>query len=314
MAILGLAHPRSVPAVHGRSELQEKDFERSVWPYRLILPFMFLIAVYVHAKKLCFGALSLRVQRNFCLVDGISINSRRVKEGAAKWPALDACYNFTVGEGSNALVRGIDLFWMRVRNAQAVRNRLKIVKRELSGAIMHMSRTTDGEPVRILSLAAGTAQGVVEVMADMRAAGYKTHATLIDRDRTALRYARELARRYDLEDSIEIIEGDVVMFDRVTRGFEPHIVEMCGLMDYLRTSLAEKLVRKIRAALAPSGIFLTCHVHPNAETYFLRHVVDWDMLYRTRGEFQDILIKGNFLDPRLTPEPHGIHSVAYCTK
>ena len=275
---------------------------------------MFVIAGYVHVKKVVFAALGLEVKTNFWLVDGISAGSRRVKDGSERWPALHACYNFVTGEGSSQLVRLVDHFWMRVRNAQAVRNRLKIVKRELRNAIVESARSLDNEPVRLLSLAAGAAQGVIEVMASLRADGVKVHAILIDKDQTALDHALELAAKYGLERDIEVIKGDVPAFHKLARGYKPHVIEMCGLMDYLRTPTAELLVRKIHLNLERDGFFLTCHVHPNGERYFLKHVVDWDMLYRTPGELLDILTKGNFLSSRLVTEPHGIHSVAVAQK
>lgn len=307
MANIELLHGRSVPVTRTKRR-NDNVFEHVVWPYRLMLPFMFVLAAYVHTKKTIFGLFEKRVRCNSLIVDGISINSRRVKDGAAKWPALDACYNFITGEGSNVLIRTVDTFWMQIRNAQAVRNRLKIVRRELRRAIIASSRSD--EPVRILSLAAGTAQGVLEVMAELRAQGYPSEAVLVDRDRTALEYARQLTAFHGLHDSVRIVEGDVTSFDKLTKGYRPHIIEMCGLMDYLRDTLAEKLVRKIRANLETGGFFLTCHIHPNAETYFLRHVVDWDMLYRPLEKFEDILTKGNFLDARYETEPHRIHTVA----
>ena len=313
MANIDLLHGRTGSVA--RPRVAESDYELIVWPYRLLLPLMVLIAVYVHAKKtLAFLLFGTEIKTNSILVDGISINSRRVKDGSARWPALDACYNYKAGEGSNALVRWIDNFWMQVRNAQAVRNRLKIVKRELRRTIILASREAGAEPVRILSLAAGTAQGVIEVVAQMRREGYRFEVLLVDRDESALRYATKLAGENGLSDCVQVREGDVVMFDRVTRGFHPHIVEMCGLMDYLRDSLAVSLTKKIRKQMAPLGFFLTCHVHPNGESYFLRHVVDWDMLYRPIGKFQDVLTNGGFLSPSMFTEPHRIHSVAVCQK
>ncbi len=310
MANIELIRSRTDSVVRPR----ESEFEHIVWPYRLLIPLMTLIALYVHAKKTLASLFGIDVKTNSAIVDGLSINSRRVKDGSARWPALDACYNYDRGEGNNVFIRAIDEFWMQVRNAQAVRNRLKIVKRELRSAIIQSARMSGTDPVRILSLAAGTAQGVIEAVAQLRLEGIRFQVVLVDRDESALRYATELARRYNVEDCVDIRVGDVVMFDRVTKGFQPHVVEMCGLMDYLHDTLAEKLVRKIRRQMMPQGFFLTCHVHPNSESYFLRHVVDWDMLYRPIDDFKNILIKGDFLSPRLVTEPHAIHSVAICQK
>lgn len=288
-------------------------FEKIVWPYRLAIPVLFLIGAYVRTKKFVYSILGLGHPRtNFWLVDGVSLNSRRVKEGAARWPALDVAYNFRAGEGVNAFCRWIDGFWMQIRNAQAVRNRLRIAKRELMRAVMSVQRC--GEPVRVLSLAAGSAQGVIEMVAQAKLHGIEVRLLLLDIDQSALQYALELARLHGVEEHVDTREGDVLFFDRKVGGFEPDIVEMLGLADYLETKIVIMLFRKIRRILKPQGFLLTCHVHPNSEVFFLRHVVNWDMIYRTIGEFKELLIASDFVNSSVITEPHGIHSIAVAQK
>lgn len=281
-----------------------------------MVPALFAVGVYVQLKKATFRLFGGRVcvpYTNFWLVDGTSINSRKVKDGSARWQALDAVYNFHEGEGDNLVIRAIDGYWLHIRNAQAARNRLKIVKRELCTAVRKIAVSKVGtEPVRILSLAAGSGQGVIEAVADLQRVGIQCEVLLIDRDESALIHARTLARLHKV--SVVARKGDVVFFNRELQGFEPDIIEMCGLMDYLRDTTAVALIKKIRRYLRPDGFFLTCHIHPNAEKYFLKHVVDWDMLYRTRSQLLDLLVDGGFLGARLYTEPHRIHSVAVAQK
>ncbi len=288
------------------------DFETLTWPYHLAVPFMYALGFYVFLKKAAFAALERKPGINSALVDGMSINSRRMKEGATRWPSLDTCYNFTTGQGPTALHRTIDVWWMKIRNAQAVRNRLKIARRELRAAIDH--HASPGRPVRILSLAAGTAQGVIEVAAEYARAGQTIEILLVDQDATALRHARDLANRHNIE--IATIEGNVLMFTRVIGEFQADIVEMMGFLDYLRRPLAIMLLKKIRKYLNHGGTFFCCHIHPNSESYFLKWVVEWDggMLYRTIGEFQDVLVEAGFFTPVLITEPHGIHTVSVARK
>src|SRR3989344_5420912 len=214
-----------------------REFEEVKWPYRLIVPFLFIIGAYVQVKKaLCrwFGGDECVPRYNFWLVDWISINSREVRDGAMRWKALNVVYNFKKGEGGNWFSRMIDGFWLRVRNAQAVRNRLKIVKRELALAVRRVAGAQEpNRPVRILSLAAGSGQGVIETVADLKRAGLCLQVLLVDRDQTALAHARKLAELHGVEDIVTTCEGDAVFFNRVCE-FRPDIIEMCELMDYLR--------------------------------------------------------------------------------
>ncbi len=298
------------------TECNHKDvclYESLVWPYKFMAPLLFIIAVYVHAKRVLFRVfLGKEPQTNFWLVDGISKSSRKVKDGATGWQALDVVYNFKRGAGSNIIIRIIDGFWLRVRNAQAVRNRLIVVKRELAKVIGKVAlRKNSGEPIKILSLAAGAAQGVIETVQEYISCGYNVRVTLIDRDESALAHARALAKKHGIEKYVTTLTGDVIFFERfLEKDFTPDIIEMCGLLDYLRSSLALKLIKKIYHFLPTNGLFLTCHAHTNAEAYFLKHVVNWDMLYRSVDEFADLLESSGFSRLKLYTEPLKIHTVA----
>lgn len=294
--------------------VEETEFEHIVWPYRLMVPVLYIVGAYVKAKKVICKSFGWPLPKtNFWLIDGISINSRRVKDGAATWRALDAVYNFTAGEGDTWLARVIDRYWLKIRNAQAVRNRLKIVKRELLAAVFRMSK---GAPIRILSLAAGSGQGVIEVVASLRRIGIRCDVLLIDQDASALAHARMLMERHGVSDSVRLRQADVIYFEREVRkeDFKPDIIEMCGLMDYLLDPLAVVLIKKIHRRLQLNGFFLTCHIHPNHEAYFLWHQENWGMLYRTRRQLRELLIEGGFLEADLYAEPHRIHSVAVTQK
>lgn len=306
--------------MNNAAKVEGLKFERVVWPYRLMLPFLFVIGWYVHTKKFLynfFGGRGCAPKTNFWLVDWISINSRRVRDGAARWLALDAVYNFTKGEGCSWIACAIDDYWMHIRNAQAVRNRLKIVKQEIEIAILDVVKTkARNEPVRLLSLAAGSGQGVIEVVAKLHHAGIRCEVLLVDQDHSALAHARKLAWKHGISDMVATRESNAVLFYRNLRkwGFKPDIIEMCGLMDYLEDELAITVIKMIHRCLPPRGFFLTCHIHPNKESYFLWHVVNWGMLYREQQELRNLLVKGGFILPILYTEPHRIHSVAVARK
>lgn len=309
--------PRKLACRIGRNVIPIEPFEDVTWPYRLMVPLMYAVGVYTQAKKFVFGLFGKTPRTNSWFFDGISASGRAVKEGAARWPALDVVYNFKHGVGKNKLVRTIDSWWLHIRNAQAVRNRLKIVEQELAFAACQVfCHKPKDDTVCILSLAAGSGQAVIETVALLERVGVHCFVVLVDQDATALDHARTLALKYGVESCVKTYEANVFEFAKVVRsiGFQADIVEMCGLMDYLDDRKAEVLMKKIHKYLPEWGFFLTCHIHPNAEQYFLRHTVDWDMLYRTKGEFHAVLVRGGFAHPELHTEPHGIHSVAVMQK
>lgn len=290
----------------------ELQFENLRWPYILAIPILAITGCYVDVKKRIFDRIGRKLETNVWFVDGASINSRRVKDGSARWPALDTVYNFHAGEGATPILRTVDAYWMHIRNAQAVRNRLKIVKREVRKAILRAAISKSGE-VKLLSLAAGSAQGVLEVAYELARENIRVDIVLVDQDASALAYASALAEKMGLR-SVRAIQGNVLKFESSIGNFTPDIIEMCGLMDYLSPGIASLLVRRIHKRLKDGGQFLTCHVHPNTESYFLDKVVNWGMIYRSLPQFMEILEAGDFFEINMFTEPQGIHSVAVAEK
>ncbi|HEY5208231.1 MAG TPA: class I SAM-dependent methyltransferase family protein, partial [Stellaceae bacterium] len=160
----------------------------------------------------------------------------------------------------------------------------------------------------------GSAQAVIETISELKVQGISTELLLVDSDISALDYARALSRKHGIEKLITIKEGDVLFFDRAIGDFRPDIIEMMGMIDYLRDTTIILLIRKIQRCLKVGGYFFTCHIHPNIEAYFLRHVVNWEMTYRSREALCSLIEKGGFSSYRLFTEPHRIHSVAVARK
>jgi hypothetical protein len=210
-------------------------------------------------------------------------------------------------------VRAIDRMWMHIRNAQAPRNRLKIAMREMKTTIRTVSESRKGGPVNILSLGAGSAQGVIQVVAEMKRQNIWVSAFLIDTDRDAIEHAFKLAYVHGVRDRVGGIAGDAIFFERLARGFRADIVEMMGLLDYFEDKLAVRLFLRIRNYLrrGGGGHFFVSQVHPNLESFFLKHVVDWGkMYYRDRDHLARLFRHAGMGEPRIETERHGIQSIA----
>ena len=230
---LHLARTKFVP-VSTRGETTE--FEHWAWPYLLALPFMFYMAAWAHLKKAYCKARRLEPPKvNFWLGDGMSDSGAKIRDNAALSTALDVIYNYDFARplGRTPFRRFVDVCWMRIRNAQAVRNRLIVAKRELRTVIRQMAKP--GQPLKILSLAAGSAQGVIEVAAECVRSGIDVRLLLVDHDEKALRLAHQLGHRFNIADRIETKLYNVMQFSRNAdiRNFKPDIVDMMGFVDYL---------------------------------------------------------------------------------
>ncbi|MEK7653457.1 MAG: class I SAM-dependent methyltransferase family protein [Patescibacteria group bacterium] len=286
-------------------------FERRRWPYVLTIPISWLLTLWVIIKKsICRWQDKPEPNINTFWFDGLGLSNRVIKEGATSWKALDIIYNHPFGQ-RKSIGGFVDDFWIGMINAQAVRNRLKLVKQEIRRAILRFS---NHQEIRLLSLAAGSSQGIIEVMAELKTKGIRVRALLLDIDQTALDYAQVMAKRHGVDDQIETVKTSIAQVARVSRDFRPQIIEMLGLLDYIPHDKAIRLVRKIWESLDSKGIFLTCNINHNIEMYFLKWVINWSMIYRTPAELAEIITKSGFSDYRLIYEPLKIHGLVIAQK
>lgn len=281
-------------------------FETSRWVYTLAMPFLWILVAWVATKKAILSEIDKpEPHTNTFWFDGLGSGCREVKEGAASWKALEVIYNRPFGKDKT--VGGlVDDFWNGSINSKAIRNRLKLAKKEVRSAILQFSGQ---EEVRILSLAAGSAQAVIEVISELPVE-VRVKALLVDIDPTALSYAKKLAKMYGVADQIETLETSVVQVRRISRDFRPHVIEMLGLLDYVRQDNAIRLVGQIRKSLEPHGVFLTCNISPNREMHFLKYVINWEMIYRSPIVLEEVIAGAGFNDYRLVYEPLKLHGIA----
>lgn len=256
-------------------------------------------------------------KRTALFFDRASEICSNIKAGATSWRALDIIYNFT--ETSNDPLAN---FWVNMRNAQAVRNRLKISKMLIRAGLLRRreltGRGTKRNPLQLVSLAAGSAQGVIEEVARLKwEDGIVVKVCLIDSDPAAESVVMEKAKLHKVTDRITFIPEQANRFDRFVKS-EIDMIEMLGLLDYLATPFAVRLCKKIRNNLPEFGYFLTCHIHENPEMEFLRYVIDWGikphMHYRSKKELSEIMGRAGFPTMSLYTEPHEIHSIAVGVK
>jgi SAM-dependent methyltransferase len=294
-------------AIDGNPSL---GYEKRRGVYFFSLPLMWILALWVTIKKKILG---LNLQINTYWFDGLSLTCRRVKEGAGTWRALDIIYNYQFTKNRN-FNEWLTDFWLGTMNAQAVRNRLRLVKYLLKKKIAEFAK--DGE-VRLLSIASGSAPAVLDAIGDLKQQGILVRAVLIDIDRTALDHTEKLAKEKGIEKQITFLRKGVNSLDKEKelKRFYPHIVEMIGFLEYRSRSRAVRLVKTIHRLLVPGGMFLTSNICSNPERPFIHWVVNWSMVYRPPKELAQIVIEGGFSNiSQIVYEPLKIHSLAICQK
>ena len=245
--------------------------------------------------------------RNF---DDVSDVLAMIKAGATNWRALRIIYGYKpTGDHWTD-------FWVGMRNAQAVRNRLKMSEVLLETGLRHRAqvtgRGTAANPLRLLSIAAGSAPGVLNVVAKLQREDIVVKTRLVDLDSSVKGLLEGESRRRKIKQLVSFIPQHAVKYLRGTKD-EVDVIEMLGLLDYLSDRLATGLGKLIHKRLAEGGYFLTCHIHPNPEMDFLRYVINWGedpyMFYRSAAELNDLVKLSGFENRCIYTEPHQIHSI-----
>ena len=234
-----------------------------------------------------------------------------IKEKAGSWRALNIIYNCRFAKGNKA----IDNYWLGIINAQAVRNRFKLVKRELKKIITELA--DKGEEIKLLSIASGSAQTVFEAFKEIieeRNRSLIFKIILLDIDDTALEYARRLAKEHGIEQNVEFINRSTTDLEKASNGIRPNLIEMVGFLDYRPHEKAARLIRRIYNLLPPGGKFITANICPNREQYFMKWVIDWPMIYREPQELRKLVAECGFEKCKIICEPQKVHAVAICQK
>ncbi len=264
--------------------------------------------------------------------DAFSRTLRSIRRGAMGFQALHHIYNWREREKWE----DVDLdkmhpiggpladWWIHMTNAQAVRNRRHLVVNRLVQAFVTFARYHPGEVLRILSIACGSAQPMMEALHKVRmllqSQGVTVELRLLDKDEAPLEHAKRLAEHFGVDEWVTIsTRKSWAKYAREicdNGAWRPWMVEMIGLMDYLSYRKGVETVQMIHDLLVPGGVFFTGHILPNSEAYVLRWLIAWPMRYRQPKDLGDIVSGGGFEaeDIVLYLEPHRIHMVVGAMK
>ena len=195
-------------------------------------------------------------------------------------------------EGPTLFAKAISYAFDQSRASCAVRNRKDLVKREVR-SLIHSRRG----PVRVLAVACGPAQDLLELFSEVKDVPYPVEIVLFDQDKGALAYAygrlkpvidplHGKVKIVYLHDSIKRLLRDGSLFAPFGQ-FD--LIYSVGLFDYLRHPTAIGLARNLVARLAPGGRALIANMVPeNPSRWYLEYHLDWFLSYRTRPQLLNL--------------------------
>lgn len=236
-----------------------------------------------------------------------------VVKNATNHKALEILYSN--GKGSSKGIKNVykkiaHVVWFNTNNSKAVRNRLKIVKEELEKTLLEK----DGKDINFLSIAAGSARAIIEVVEKIRPTS-KINFTFLDKNPEAAVHSKNFI------DSSEYLKSNNNFTfnwinDTVNNFLENHtekftIIEMVGLMDYFNDEKALNVFKNIYNILEEGGVFITANINHNSEKRFVTKAIGWPMIYRRAEELGILIHKAGFNHEKMDIyyEPHKIHSI-----
>jgi hypothetical protein len=201
-------------------------------------------------------------------------------------------------EGPTLFAKAVSLALLNTNAGVAVKCRKNMIKRRLRELV-----DSEGgrRALRILSVAAGPAQEVFELLSELDHVPSPLEIVLFDQDEQALTYAYgrlkplvqtrfpETVKIVYLRDAIKHILGDPTAFSQFGR-FDA--VFSCGLFDYLQFPTAVSLCRNLGANLAPGGTAYIGNMVPgNPSRWFMEHHLDWYLVYRSKEQILEFARK-----------------------
>ncbi|EFK96472.1 hypothetical protein LDC_1502 [sediment metagenome] len=238
-------------------------------------------------------------------------------EHATTHKALEVLY----GHGSSKIYGSFiqnffKSIWLSTNNSKAVRNRLRLVRRELTKQIIGLFQ--EGREIKIVSIASGSARAILE---SIEVAGLdetaKLSVSFVDKNSDAILYSQDLTKDNKFKESFKWYcntAGD--FFKLHSDKIKYNIIEMVGLIDYFDDFKAIKIFSSIYNSLEPDGIMITANIDDNSERPFITKVVGWGMIYRSCEQLADLIIKAGFDENKLKIfyEPQKIHCVIVAQK
>lgn len=197
--------------------------------------------------------------------------------------------------GQTLFAKALNLGFVSTGAGEAVRMRKELMKRELGKVL---DRATPERPARVLSIAAGPAQEIYELLQERRELAGPVEIVLFEQDRRALSFAqarltRVVNQRWRgrvkvvlLHDSIKrLLLGSTVFTDKG----EYDMVYASGLCDYLQRNTWIKLCRTLYAPVTKGGTLYVGNMVPqNPSRWFMELHLDWPLVYREHGEMLEL--------------------------
>lgn len=240
-----------------------------------------------------------------------------VIDNATTHSALEVLYSKGKSFSKNTLLENFFRYiWFNLGNSKAVRNRLKLVQRELRDYL----RLAAGhkKEIHIISIASGSSRAIIEAINhDDYLRDVKLSITFLDKSSHAIEYSKKLSvNLVHPHVDLEWIQDTVGSFFRKQPIKKFDVVEIVGLLDYFDDQKVLDTFKGIYDLLNTSGILITANINHNEEESFVTRIIDWPMVYRTPEELAILAQKAGFEYNKMKVfyEPLKVHGLVVAKK
>jgi hypothetical protein len=198
-------------------------------------------------------------------------------------------------EGATLFARTVGLAFTNALAPRAVRTRKDLVKRELAALLAR--RAGSGRAVRVLSIAAGPAQEIYELLQETDELPVDLEVVLFEQDKNALAHAWRRLKpivesRFPRSVRLTFLHDSVKRLLRNAALFAPFgqfdLTYSCGLFDYFQARTATVLTRHLAGSTAPGGQLLVANMVDHPSRWLMEHQLDWHLIYRTHEEMLEL--------------------------
>jgi CRP-like cAMP-binding protein len=214
-------------------------------------------------------------------------------------------------DGDGTLGPLIDRWFLGRPLCQARRNSARLMT-----SWLREGAAGSGGPVRLTSLAAGTAQEVFDLLASTP---QHLYLTCLDADTRSLVASSDRARQLGCAERITFMQADLlaIVGGKAFVRFEPQqVIYGLGVCDYLHNDRVVAVLDWIHSSLAPGGwVVLTNRDAASPNRAFVEHILDWPVNHRTQEEFGGLFVQSAFKSPpEIVREDTGVNLFARCRK
>jgi len=184
----------------------------------------------------------------------------------------------------------------------AVRNRKEDFKRAINDFINQRKQ----EPIKIMSLACGSARDLKEILSSNPSPVSKKQVFFdcYDHDQRAIDFASELLGKYS---NVKLAKRNAFRIAAAKsleskHGVKYDFIYATGLFDYFTYKVSAKLISNLRKLLNKNGVLAISNVrdkYSNPSVHFMEWVGDWNLVYRSDDEFKRMFLDGGFREDEL---------------